>query len=310
MTVIEPIFPVTGRNIVEPISWFQIRIADEDGVSLTDVDVFLSIGAQSDPAYPVSPNYYGSTIARNILTSLDTIEDPIDSGFFRVGYGGGTEFTYEEIAAARSTANQVSPSEIILDVRLEQPLGYNVEHFFRIRANATTQVLQFNTIPRPFFSPAIGDVQSDFEAAVQTPTYASVLPESHKLQRQAMVAFDDRDPILATRRLVRIALQRQLGFPDLSSEALQIRNRFRPLVFDEVAAPKSLAQIDQSLGPIALRQAERALKELASKKGIPTEWWQPVVNALDFVRIDLTYRVRVIAQTVAIAARASFEGRV
>lgn len=307
---ITPIFPKVGSPVVDPNSWLQVAIESDAALALSDLDLYIKIETPPDIAYPVSPDYYGSSIEKDILTALGTSQDPALSGFERVGYWDGAAFVFESPADTRSSAVLQSTTRIVVDIRFDKPLPYQNSQTLRVRQGSRSQLLEYKTVPRPFYSPALGDTQSAFEQDVYSLDFSSELPECWALRRLARTAFDTRHPILATRRLLMLALERNLGFPDLATEAQQINGGYRTLVWQNVAVPQGLKDIDLALGDRGLQGARRAAMELASKKGIPKNWVEPVLHALDYVRIDLTYRVRVVAQIIAVAVRAKREGLV
>lgn len=305
--IISSLYPTPGDSDVPVVSAVTLDVAGDSAIDLTQVEGSIRFGAPSDPDYPVSPDYYGSTIDKNFLQSLAAAPDA--DGFHPFVVWNGSEFEYGAEAQDNSSV-LVSPDQkkIRFRVVFNQQLDYNTEYAIRIVTANTLQLLTFRTERRPFYSPAIGDPQSDFEFFVENNDWSAKLPETWKLREYAIDKFDPRARILAVRRIVSLALERNLGFNDLPTVARQIQLEFRNITFDQVAVPSGLKEIDLRLAGYVVPLMQRALAELRTNRSIPEQWVGPLVSAADFNRISLNYRVRLAAQIIAVASRAVKDG--
>mgnify|MGYP000209273938 CR=1 FL=1 len=77
MPTITPVYPTGGDAFVHPRSYFIFNVTEPEGTVLDQsaLDVYMHIGTQIDPPYPVSPDHYGTTIPKNQLTALGTLAD-------------------------------------------------------------------------------------------------------------------------------------------------------------------------------------------------------------------------------------------
>ena len=304
---ITTVYPTGGDTNVHERSHIIMDIVDNYGTALdlSLIDMYIAFGAQIDAAYPGIPDHYGASIDKNILTILATLAD---GDYRRVMYWGGASILFEPLADTLSVFTLITPSTARVKLMFDQPLGYGVSHAVRLRTEHATQVNEFRIQPRSFYSPAIGDTQSTLELYTHVTDLSAVIPHTNILRNTLLAAMDARDTTLAARRLMLLGLERNLGFPDYVTESDMIIGGARNVVYQQVSGPLGLKAIDTAMGSTGPAQTRAALKELISIPAIPRNWIEPAFAAMDFLNVDLTYRVRVAVQAVLVGFRASLEG--
>lgn len=305
MVNIVPTYPVSGDNNVNPWSHFIIDIESSTEIDPDTIDVYLGIGDAVDDVYPVSPDYYGIDLDTNTLLEVDA---PLDGDLYRLMYVEEGIPILESVCGPLSTLTPISLSKYRIYLYFNQPLGYGVTHSLRIRAEGVSQLVSFTVAPRRFYSPAIGDVRSAWEAFVEDTDISATLPETSKLRDYALAQFDTRHERLALRRLFELGIQSNIGFSDTYSVSKAIQVGARTIAFHPPYKPRSIKDIDNGMGVMGLEQLRRAIRELETKKTIPKAWVQSVSSVVDFLRIDMTHRVRAVAQTVIVGYRAVKDG--
>lgn len=299
--ILTAVYPQAGDTNVPVDAFFIYDLTSESAIDLSQVKAEVRFGTPPDPAYPVSPDYYGSSLNKNFLSSTS---GALVDGFYEVMTWGGSSFNFVAEAAANSEVLQSSANALRIKIQFNEQVNYGTQHIIKISSANLGQENYFVSSARTFYSPSLGDQQSVFESFFESNNWQSVLPNTWKLRNFLLARLDTRAEKLAIRRFMLLALERQLGFPDLPTEVSQIQKDFRLIRYPQVFEPRGLKDIDTAMGGLVAPLTQAAIAELRMQPGIPKSWVEPLVNSADFLKMDLTYRVRLPVQTVAVATRA------